>query len=362
MSRPDSPSTDDLGTRERAARLHAEALIIDGQGTAAVLPTALVPPPPRQGQPFLDRALGSGLRAMNVTLGILGVGMGVDSFRAMLTTMHGYFCYFELERARLLHVLTADDLLRAKREGRLGIIFGCQGLASKIEDDPNLLRILHRLGLRIAQLTYNERSSLGCGCLETSDTGLTQLGRVCVREMNHLGLLIDLAHAGQRTGLDVLDLSADPVIVSHANVHALCDNPRNLTDKQIRALAARDGVVGITAYSPFCETKPGVRPTIQDVVDHIAYVANLVGVDHVGIGSDFFEGESEVRFERFFRVRYPEVIAQYTLETVYAEGFDGVACFPRLTEALVRRGFTDDDIRKILGENFLRVFRQVWKT
>lgn len=361
MSRPRPAPADDPELTRRAACLHAEAVIIDGQGTAALLPTALLPPPPREGQPYLDRALESGLTAMNVTLGILGVGMGVDNFRAVLTTMHGYFCYFELEPARLLHVLTTEDILRAKRERKLGIIFGCQGLATKIEDDPNLLRILHRLGLRIAQLTYNERNALGCGCLETVDTGLTQLGRVCVREMNHLGLLIDLAHAGHRTSLDVLDLSADPVIVSHSNARALCDNPRNLTDEQIRALAAKDGVVGITAYSPFCQTKPGVRPTVEDVVDHITYVADLVGADHVGIGSDFFEGESEVRFERFFRIRYPEVIAQYTLETVYVEGFDQVACFPRVTEALVRRGCTDEEIRKILGENFLRVFRQVWR-
>lgn len=362
MSRPSPSPADDRDLSQRAARLHTEAVIIDGQGTAALLPTALIPPPPREGQPYLDRALGSGLTAMNVTLGVLGVGMGVDNFRAMLTTMHGYFCYFELEPGRLFHVLTAEDILRAKRERKLGIIFGCQGLATKIEDDPNLLRILHRLGLRIAQLTYNERSALGCGCLETVDTGLTQLGRVCVREMNHLALLIDLAHAGARTSLDVLDLSADPVIVSHANARALCDNPRNLTDEQFRALAARGGVVGITAYAPFCETAPGVRPTLEAVLDHIAYVADLVGVEHVGIGSDFFEGESEVRFERFFRVRYPEVIRDYTLQTVYAEGFDGVAGFPRLTEGLIRRGFTDRDAKKILGENFLRVFRTVWKT
>ena len=350
-----------MDVSDRAVRLHREAVVIDGQGTAVLLPTALVPPPPVNGRSFLERALGSGLTAMNVTMGIGGVGMGLDNFRAMVTTIHGYLCYFELKAERLLHVLTADDVLRAKREGKLGVIFGCQGLASKIEDDPNLLRILHKLGLRIGQLTYNERSSLGCGCLEMPDTGLTQLGRVAIREMNHLGLLVDLAHAGERTSLDVLDLSADPVIVSHANVRALCDNPRNLTDELIRILAARDGVVGITAYSPFCETRPGIRPTLNEVVDHIAYVADLVGVQHVGIGSDFFEGESEVRFERFFRVRYPEVIRQYTLATVYAEGFDGVACFPRLTEALVKRGFTDQEVRKILGENFLRVFRKVWR-
>lgn len=335
--------------------------MIDAQGTAVLLPTALVPPPSVAGKPFLDRALQSGLTAMNVTMGISGVGMGVDNFRSMVTTIHGYLCYFELERERLLHILTADDILRAKREGKLGIIFGCQGLASKIEDDPNLLRILHKLGLRIAQLTYNERSSLGSGCLETIDSGLTQLGRVCIREMNHLGLLIDLAHAGERTSLDVIEFSSDPVIVSHANARALSDNRRNLTDEVIRALAEGDGVVGVTAYSPFCETTRGKRPTLTDVIDHIAYVAELVGVEYVGIGSDFFEGESEVRFERFFRIRYPEVIRQYSFATVYAEGFDGVACFPRLTEGLVERGFAEAEVRKILGKNFLRVFRRVWK-
>ncbi len=361
MSEPTKSRGTDLEVSDRAARVHQEAVVIDGQGTAILLPTALVPPPAVDGRPFLDRALGSGLTAMNVTLGIAGVGMGLDNFRSMVMTIHGYLCYFELEHERLLHVLAAEDVLRAKQQKKLGIIFGCQGLASKIEDDPNLLRILHKLGLRIAQLTYNERSSLGCGCLEKPDTGLPQLGRVCVREMNHLGLLIDLAHAGQRTSLDVIDFSSDPVIVSHANVRALCDNPRNLTDEQIRALAARDGVVGITAYSPFCETKPGLRPTLNEVIDHIAYVADLVGVQHVGIGSDFFEGESEVRFERFFRVRYPEVIRQYTMETVYAEGFGGVACFPRLPEGLLRRRFKEEEVRKVLGENFLRVFRKVWK-
>ncbi len=356
-----APRTTPRMDSSRADRLHKQAIIIDGQGTAVLLPTALVPPPPVNGVPFLDRLMASGLTGMNVTMGISGIGIGVDNFRAMVITVHGYLCYFELERDRLIHVLTANDIVRAKQERKVGIIFGCQGLASKIEDDANLLRILHRLGLRIGQLTYNERNSIGCGCLETPDTGLTQFGRVCIREMNHLGIVIDMAHGGPRTAQDAIDLSDHPVIVSHANVRKLTDNPRNLSDDLLKGLAAKGGVVGITAYSPFCEAKPGVRPTLREVIDHIGYVADLVGVDHVGIGSDFFEGESLVRFERFFRVRYPDVIRHYTLESVYAEGFDGVACFPRLTEGLVERGFSDDEVLKILGGNFLRVFRQVWK-
>lgn len=346
--------------RHGARSVHAKALLIDGQGVGVLLPTALVPPPPVDGKPFLDRLLDAGVTAMVVTMGIGGIGMGVDNFRSMVGTVHGYLCYFELEKKRLLHVLSAADLRRAKRERKLGIIFGVQGLAPKIDDDPSLIRILHKLGLRVAQLTYNERSSLGCGCLERPDGGLTQSGRVSVRELNHLGVVVDLAHAGDRTARDTIDFSAAPVVVSHANARALCDSPRNAPDDVIRALAARGGVIGITAYSPFCETKPGVRPTLDDYVDHVAYVADLVGIDHVAVGSDFFEGESDVRFERFFRVRYPDVVRNYTLPTVYADGFSQVSHFPRLTERLLRRRFSEADILKILGRNFLRVFEKVW--
>jgi membrane dipeptidase len=343
-----------------AKHMHDEAILIDGQGVAVLLPVVQIPQPPVDGRPFLDRALAAGVTAMNVTMGIGGIGMGVDDFRALLGTMHGHYCYFEIE-PRLIHVLTGDDIRRAKAEGRLGVIFGVQGLAPKIEDDPNLIRILHKLGLRMAQLTYNERCSLGCGCLEIPDTGLTQLGRISIREMNVLGICVDLAHAGDRTTIEAVDYSSVPVVVSHGNARALCDTPRNYGDEVLQALATRDGVIGITAYGPLCETKPGVRPNLDDMIDHIAYVADLVGIDHVGIGSDFFEAESPVRFEHFFRIRYPEVFGRYTLADVYFEEFNRVDHLPMLAEALLARGFSTGDVAKVLGANFLRVFDKVWK-
>ena len=115
-----------------------DPIVIDGMGSAALLPSAQVPPPAIDGKPWLDRALASGLTAMNVTIGVTGVAMGADDFRTVLHTMHGYFCYFDLE-PRLLHVLTTDDIRRAKREGRLGIIFGCQGIATKLDGDPSMI-------------------------------------------------------------------------------------------------------------------------------------------------------------------------------------------------------------------------------
>jgi len=339
---------------------YRDAILIDGMGSGVLLPTALIPPPSRNGAPLLDRAIAAGLTAMNVTMGVSGIGMGIDNFRAMIGTMQGYLSYCELED-RLVHVVSVADIHRAKRDGKLGIIFGCQGIAGKIEDDPGLLLILQRLGQRIVQLTYNERSSVGCGCLEVTDTGLTHFGRICIREMNHLGLLVDLAHASPRTTLDAAAFSAAPIVVTHANVRKLCDSPRNLPDDVIKAVAGTGGVIGITSYAPFCETKPGTRPSIKDYVDHIVYVADLAGVDHVGIGSDFFDGESLVRFERFFRLRYPEVIRDYTIDTVYCEGLGTVDDFPRIAPALEAYGFSGDEIRKILGGNFLRVFERVWK-
>jgi membrane dipeptidase len=337
----------------------SDLIIVDGMGSAALLPVAQIPPPPRDGKPWLDRTLASGLTAMNVTMGIGGVGMGADNFRAFLHTMHGYFCYFELEQ-RLLHVRTVDDIKRAKREGRLGIIFGCQGLDAKIEGDPSLLLIMARLGQRIVQLTYNERSAVGCGCLEANDTGLTEFGRICIREILDCGMALDLAHAGHNTALQAIEFAERPPIISHANARALCDHPRNARDDVLKALAAKGGVIGITAYAPFCETTPGRRPTIDDYISHISYVAERVGIDHVGVGSDFFEGESVIRFERFFRRRYPAVVRNYTIDTVYAEGFETVGDFAALPDALRSRGFSEEDVRKVLGGNFLRVFGQVW--
>ena len=346
--------------RDAARKVHDEAILIDGQGVTVLLPVAQTVPEAIDGIPYLDRAIAGGVTAQNVTLGIGGIGMGTDDFRALLGTMHGHYCYFEIE-PRLMLVETAGDIRRAKREGRLGVIFGVQGLATKIEDDPSLVRIAHRLGLRIGQMTYNERNSLGCGCLEQPDTGLTQLGKIVVREMNHVGIALDMAHAGDRTTLDAIDCSREPVIVSHGNVRALCDTPRNYGDDALGALAECGGVIGITAYGPLCETTPGVRPALGDMIDHIAYVADRVGVDHVGIGSDFFESESAVRFHAFFRVRYPEVFGDYRLDNVYFDDFNRVDHFPQLTAALLGRGFSPEETTKILGGNFMRVFDRVWK-
>lgn len=335
-------------------------VLIDGMGTAALLPAAQVPPPARNGQAWLDRALAAGLTAMNVTMGIKGVAQGVDDFRAYLHSVYGYLSYFEIE-PRLLHVQTAADIVLARDTGRLGIIFGCQGLDAKIENDPSLILIMSRLGQRIVQLMYNERSALGSGCLESEDTGLSEFGRVCMREIDDAHMVVDLAHAGARTAREAIEFARGVPVITHANARAVSNHPRNAPDDVLAALAARGGVIGVTAYAPFCEKQKGKRPSLDDVIDHIAYIAERWGIDHVGLGSDFFEGESLLRFERFFRRRYPAIVGDYTLDTIYAQEFGCVDDLPSLQPALRRRGFTDPDIAKVLGGNFLRVFSSVWR-
>ena len=334
-------------------------LLIDSMGSAALLPAAQIPPPSRNGLPWLDRAIAAGLTAVNVTMGITGVAQGIDDFRAYLHSVHGYLSYFELE-PRLLHVQRAADIQLAHESGRLGVIFGCQGLGSKIEGDPSLILIMAKLGQRIVQLMYNERSALGCGCLEPQDSGLTEFGRVCIREIDDAHMVVDLAHAGPRTAREAIDFTRGVPVITHANARGLCDHPRNVPDDVLAALAERGGVVGVTAYAPFCEKQAGLRPNLDNVIDHIAYIAERWSIDHVGIGSDFFEGESWIRFERFFRRRYPAIVGNYTMDTIYAEGFGRVDELVALLPALLRRRFAEDEVAKVLGENFLRVFARVW--
>jgi membrane dipeptidase len=348
------------GRRPVAARdIHARATVIDAEGVVLLLPTAAIPPAPINGNSYVARARAAGLTAMNLTMGIGGIGQGIDDLRALLSSIYIHLVYFDLHPDELIHIETVDDVRRAKQTGKLGIIFGVQGIASKIDNDLSLLRILQKLGLRVAQLTHNEHNVLGSGCLEPNDRGLTQLGRACVAEMNDVGIVVDVAHAGVRTALDAANRSAKPILISHANARALCDNPRNVPDEVLHALAKNGGVIGISAYSPFSETTPGVRPKLDDMIDHIVHVAETVGIDHVGLGTDFFEAESEVRFAINAR-RYPDMRRGYSHEDIYVEGFQRVDHFPALTARLVERGFSEKDIHKVLGGNLVRLFGACW--
>lgn len=235
---------------------------------------------------------------------------------------------------KLVSVYDLSGLDNALAEGKIAGVLAMEG-GHVLEGSIGVLRVLYRLGVRCLTLTWNCRNDLADGVAENeTGGGLTSFGRKVVREMGRLGMIVDVAHLASAGFRDVLRLAQGPVIASHANSRRLCDHPRNLTDEQVREIAATGGVVGVNFVPDFIDP---VRPTLDRLVDHIEHLAAVGGVECVGIGSDF-DGA-------------PMMVT----------GLEDAACLPLLTERLVERGWQEADIRKVLGENFLRVMKEVWK-
>ena len=261
---------------------------------------------------------------------------------------------------RVAIVESAADLDSSEHDGKVRILMGFQG-AEPIGHNFHMLTVFHKLGVRIIQLTYNEANALGSGCLEPNDTGLTHLGVQCVRDMNRLGMLVDLTHVGEKTSLDAIAVSDVPVVFTHSSVRALRDNPRNLTDRQLDAVAESGGVVGLATFADFVGDTTKGQPTMEQFIDHIAYAVDRIGIDHVGIGTDIMEtaGPAGIWWNNNTRRRYPEICGAMDEHMHGISDFDLWDDFPNATQALRSRGFSDDDVRKIVGGNFLRVLKQV---
>jgi membrane dipeptidase len=256
-------------------------------------------------------------------------------------------------------VQSAKDVEAAKEKGIFGSILGPQN-SIIVENDLQLLPAVHQLGVRIMQLTYQTRNYVGDGCAEKTDAGLSSFGFDLIEKMSEIGMLVDLSHCGRRTTSEAIEASKKPVVFSHTHPYSMAKHIRNKTDEQIHALAEKGGVMGITEYAAICEVKRGVRPTIVDYIDQVEYVADLVGVDHVGIGLDIDETSTPEEFAQFKR-RYPELCANYEFTTRRVEGLTELTDCPQIARGLVARGYSDQEITKILGGNFMRVFREVWK-
>ncbi len=342
----------DVDQEERAQRLHREALIIDGLGGSMLMR----PAPDVGGADRIDQFRLNGVTISNETIAMPG-----EEFRASVRRVFDYLSLDAVSAGRTQRVRSAEDIRRHHQDGTLGLIYGLQA-ADPFEGETHLVAILHELGVRVANLVYNERNRVGDGCLEPANQGLTAFGKSVVLEMNRVGMTVDLSHTGERTSLDAAKVSRAPVVFSHSCVKALTDHPRNLTDEQIRAAADTGGLVGLCPHSQFCEKQRGLRPNLEDFLDHIIYVAELVGVEHVGIGTDLFGGQTlgETVFRFQFGRQVPGAWGGYTIQEKYVAGFDTVYGWPNVTRGLVARGFSDDEVRAILGGNWLRVFERTW--
>jgi membrane dipeptidase len=247
---------------------------------------------------------------------------------------------------------SAAAIRDAKAAGQVGIVLHLQG-GAPLEADVDLADAFHALGVRVVQLTYNFRNLIGDGCLESADGGLSDFGRRVVARLVELGVVVDVSHVGVRTSLEAIEAAPGSVIATHANARAVCDTPRNLTDDQIRQLARSGGVIGLCAFPSFVTTD--ARPTLDHLVAHAAYIGELVGPEHVGIGLDFAE-ETEEDYDYYgYDPRwYPRP------PWVYPEGIRGFFDFQNLRGALERRGFTAAEVNGILGGNFLRALERIW--
>ncbi|HEV7941488.1 MAG TPA: dipeptidase [Solirubrobacteraceae bacterium] len=324
---------------QSTTQLHRDAVVID-----AVCPI-------QYWQPHVQKWVDGGVTCTAVT-----VAFGSNSAREALGEIGRTF---ELVRRRdeLLIATSADDILRAKQLGKLAIVFHFQG-TGPIEYDVNLLEVFWRLGVRVIQIAYNRRNPLGDGCEEPSDAGLSLFGRQAIAEMNRLGLVVDVSHTGERTAIQAIEASAAPCIASHSNPFAVYPSPRNVSDELIRAVAASGGVIGANGFPSFVSAE--AEPTLDRFIDHITYIADLVGPDHVALGIDYFDASRD-EYDAFVAAGLwsPETYSPPPWH--YPAGIESPSGLPRLTERLIERGFAESEVRNILGENWLRVYRQVWR-
>ncbi len=279
--------------------------------------------------------------------------------------MLGFWQRLLRSRPDLLQIRTAADIREAKQTRRLGILLAFQG-ADAIEGDVDLIDAYKTLGVGVMQLTYNEKNLLGDGCEVEVDDGLTQFGREAIERMNEAQVVVDCSHTGHRTTMEAIAASAAPVILSHADAYGVHPTTRNVRDDQIEAIAATGGVIGIAGFPPFVSAH--THPTLDDLIDHVSYVADLVGVDHVGLGIDYFPGQDRIMALDQAQTTYEFLLQSGLWSTAayppppwtYPEGIETPDGLPNLTTGLLRRGFSDQDVKLILGENWLRVFEAVW--
>ena len=301
-----------------------------------------------------------GVTAINATIATW------DNFLETMNHVTRWMRRFRERAGTLTQVKSAEDIRQAKRDGKVGVIFGFQN-ASPIENDLDRLALFHALGVRIIQVTYHEANLLGSGCYERYDYGLTNFGVDAVREMNRLGILMDLSHVGVKTTMETIELSERPVAITHANAKSYHDMPRNKELDAVKLLAEKGGVIGSTCITSMLRT--GFDSTIEDYVDAIEHLVEQVGIDHVGIGTDYTQDQSVAWWQYISAQQgtsFPlKAIADappidYATVNYYPVGLDTPDKLPNLAGPLLARGYTPEDVAKLLGGNWLRLFGEVW--
>ena len=282
-----------------------------------------------------------------------------ETFRETVANVETWNRWFERFPELIFHGRTGDDVRRAKTEGRTAIFFGFQN-PSPIEDDIGLVEIWHSLGARFMQLTYNNQSLLATGCYEAEDPGVTRMGRQVIREMNRVGLVVDMSHSAERSTLEAIEISERPIAITHANPAFWHPARRNKSDDVLRALGQTGGMLGFSMYPHHLKDKSDC--TLASFCEMIARTADLMGIDNIGLGSDLCQDQPDSVVE-WMRV------GRWSKEIDYGEGSASDAGFPPMPDwfgdnrhfgniaaGLIEHGFSEADTAAVMGENWLRFY------
>lgn len=336
--------------RTAATALYKNAVVID----SLCSPIDLTPPLKADDLAAVGQC---GITAVNCTV-------SQNTFEDTVDNISGFEELIDQHPEAFLIIRRHSDIARAKRENKVGIMFGFQ-YTSFLEQDPERIDIFRRLGVRIMQITYNNRSTFGDGCLEPGNAGLSKAGIAAIKKMNERGVAVDLSHSGYRTTSEGITQSTKPVLITHAGCAAVYAHPRNKPDEILKSLADHGGYFGVYLM-PYVVASPTV-PTREHVLDHVVHAINVCGTDHVGIGSDGSIQKTVLTAEQ--KTAFDKDIARRKQLGIGAPGEDRYPYVPDLNgpdhmqviaAELAKRGQPSSVIEKVLGANFQRVIGDIW--
>ena len=320
----------------------------------------------QHGTGFWDWWVASGVNVIHTTVGVPEGVTETEAYQEVIEDLSRWTLRFDRSE-KLIKVTKSRHMLDAKANSKYGVILGVQNM-NWLDVNFSRLEHLYNFGVRIMQVTYNLRNLLGSGCTERHDEGLSEFGIEAIKRMNELGILVDLSHCGPQTTIEGIQASETPVALTHTFCRAICDHDRGKTDAALQALRKNGGYMGILLVPDFISTKKS--PSLEDFLDHVDHAVGILGTDKVGIGTDYGHyyplelhrftkaiRDEEIRCCSISRVGWRT--GHFRKEIVEVEGYKDWRDFPNITKGLSARGYSPEDIKSILGENFLRVFREV---
>ena len=282
-----------------------------------------------------------------------------ENTRETLTRIAEWRRHFAANADLIMPVKSFTDIRRAKRDGRTGITLALQHCLP-IEEEIDMVEIMHDLGVRFMQLSYNNQSTLATGWLESEDPGITRFGREVIREMNRLGVVIDMSHSAERSTLDAIEISERPIAITHANPISWCDTQRNKSDTVLKSLAESGGMLGFSFYPN--HLRDGSDTTLEEFCEMVARTVELIGMKHIGIGSDMVQGQPYWVIDWMRSGKWTKQTLNGLKWPVPTTWFKDNSDFPGIAGGLVAKGFVKEEVEQIMGGNWLRFIETAFKS